>query len=235
MMAYSSPVLSRRTLLRGIGASGTLAVTAAALDWGNGENATVHGPYGPSATGQLVMIIRHGGKRDKSNSLLDIGGTGNTGDNSLTQAGWRRAHKLADLFAPRQGPIRPGLARPTVIYAAGPNDAGGGERTRETLGPLAERLGIPVNTKFGKGDEKALVKQVRASPGPTLICWQRGEIPSIVDAFGPVSPNPPRQWPDKRFDMVWTLLWTLTGTTENWNLAQVPEMVLPGDQATLIN
>jgi hypothetical protein len=31
------------------------------------------------------------------------------------------------------------------------------------------------------------------------------------------------------------MVWTLAGTTESWHFAQVPEMVLPGDQATFID
>jgi hypothetical protein len=125
---------------------------------------------------------------------------------------------------------RPGLARPTAIYAAGANDNGEGQRTRQTATPLADKLGIPVNTSFGKGDEEALVEHVIAQPGPTLISWQHGEIPTIADAFPAVTPTPPAEWPDERFDVVWTF----TKTADGWQFAQIPELVLPQDEASVI-
>ena len=103
----------------------------------------------------------------------------------------RRAHRgRLEPGAPPGRPLRPGrwsprpgLARPTAIYAAGANDNGEGARTRETVTPLADKLGIPVDTSFGKGDEKALVEHVIAQPGPTLISWQHGGIPTIADGL----------------------------------------------------
>jgi len=148
----------------------------------------------------------------------------------LTEMGWNRAHRLVDLLDPAQGPPRPGLARPTAIYAAGANDNGEGARTRETVQPLANHLGLPVNTSFGKGDEKALVEHAIAQPGPTLISWQHGEIPAIAEAFPSVTPTPPSEWPDDRFDQVWTL----TKTADGWHFAQLPELVLLQDQASII-
>ena len=83
----------------------------------------------------------------------------------MTKVGWNRAHRLVELFDPAQGPLRPGLARPPAIYAAGANDNGEGQRTRETVTPLADQLGIPVNISFGKGDEEALVEQSSPNRG----------------------------------------------------------------------
>ena len=170
----------------------------------------------------------HGEKPDGSHPGIDA--NGNQDDSSLTEVGWDRAHRLVDLFDPAQGSPRPGLARPTAIYAAGANDNGEGQRTRETVTPLADKLGIPVNTSFGKGDEEALVEHVIAQPGPTLISWQHGEIPTIADAFPAVTPTPPSEWPDDRFDVVWTF----TKTADGWQFAQIPELVLPEDEASVI-
>ena len=83
----------------------------------------------------------------------------------MTEVGWDRAHRLVDLFDPAQGPPRPGLARPTAIYAAGANDDGEGERTRETVSRWPTSSGIPVNTSFGKGDEEELVEHVLTRTG----------------------------------------------------------------------
>ena len=156
-----------------------------------------------AAPRDVVMIIRHGEKPDGSAPGIDE--DGNDDDNSLTAIGWQRAHGLVDLFDPARGVPRPGLAVPDRIYAAGATDDGEGQRTRETVAPLATALGIPVDTDLGRGDEKKLVKDILAESGTTLISWQHGGIPTIVDDFPSVSPAPPKEWPDDRFDVVWTL------------------------------
>ena len=84
--------------------------------------------------------------------------------------------------------------------------------------------------RYGAGDEKKLVEQVITQPGPTLISWQHGGIPDIAAAFPSVTPKPPSSWPNSRFDIVRTF----TRTADGWDIAQVPEPVLPGDQDTVI-
>ena len=184
----------------------------------------------PSGTppGMLVMVIRHGEKPDGSTGGVDA--QGHDDSHSLTPTGWQRANRLVDLFDPVPGPPRPGLARPVAIYAATANDNGDGLRTRETVTPLADRLGITVNTTFGKGEERALVADVTARPGPTLISWQHEEIPNIAKAFPSTTPDPPSDWPDDRYDVVWTF----TRTADGWHFAQLPELLLPGDRDTVI-
>lgn len=177
------------------------------------------------AVGTVVMVIRHGEKPDDTNPLPGVNDNGQPDDSSLTQVGWDRARRLVDVFDPATGSIRSGLARPTVIFAARATDEGSGQRTRETVAPLAQKLGLQVNTNFGKGQEQALVGALRSQPGPILISWQHGEIPAIAQTLGTVTPAPPAEWPDERFDVIWTF----TKTTDGWDFAQVPEMVLPGD------
>jgi len=188
-------------------------------------------PPAASAAGApttLVMIIRHGEKPDGADPGVDA--QGKPDDSSLTATGWERAKRLVDLFDPLPGPPRPGLATPTAIYAAGVNDDGEGLRPRETVMPLVARLGLTMNTAYGAGDEKKLVAQVITQSGPTLISWQHGGIPDLAKAFPSVSPKPPSDWPDNRFDVVWTF----TRTADGWQFAQVPELVLPGDTDTAI-
>lgn len=184
---------------------------------------------GGAAPGTLVMIIRHG---EKPAGSADVGvdAEGDEDSSSLTATGWERADRLADLFDPAPGAPRPGLARPTAIYAAGATDDGEGVRTRETVAPLVERLDLPANTEFGKGEELALVEHVLGRPGSTLISWQHEGMPVIAAAFPGVTPSPPAQWPDDRFDVVWTL----TRTADGWHFAQVPELALPQDRADTI-
>jgi broad specificity phosphatase PhoE len=177
----------------------------------------------------VVMVIRHGEKPDGDTPGVDA--RGNEDDSSLTELGWTRAHRLADLFDPAPGvPLRSGVTRPQAIYAAGANDSGEGARTRETVEPLADRLGVPVDTTFGKGDEEALAEHVEGRSGPTLISWQHSGIPVIAEAFPSVTPSPPSEWPEDRFDVIWTF----TRTADGWRFAQVPELVLPQDESSPI-
>jgi broad specificity phosphatase PhoE len=227
-MTTDSP-RSRRAVLRAAGTA--VALTVSALLAGCGASPVPTSAPTPAATpapSALVMIIRHGERPDDAHPGIDA--DGNQDDSSLSQIGWDRAHALVGLFDPAQASVRRGLARPKAIYAAGENDNGDGARTRETVKPLADQLGIRVNTSYGKGDEKALVKDVTARPGPTLISWQHGEIPDIVAAFPSVTPKPPSEWPDDTFDVVWTL----TKTADGWHFAQLPELVLPQDKAETI-
>jgi broad specificity phosphatase PhoE len=205
-----------------------LAMSAGVAGCAGGPRPTPPAVSAGDAAPTLVMIIRHGEKPDGSHPGVDA--QGNPDDSSLTATGWQRAKRLVDLFDPVPGPPRPGLATPQAIYAAGANDDGEGLRPRETVMPLAARLGLTMNTSYGAGQEKKLVEQAASEPGPTLISWQHGGIPDIAKAFPSATPKPPSDWPDNRFDVVWTF----TRTADGWRFAQVPELVLPEDQDTVI-
>jgi broad specificity phosphatase PhoE len=211
-------------VLRPVVALVALAMLIAVASCANGPGPSPTAASANSAPGALVMVIRHGEKPDGSHPGVDA--QGKEDDSSLTETGWERANRLADLFDPVSGSPRPGLATPKAIYAAGANDEGEGLRPRETVMPLVARLGLTMNTGYGAGDEKKLVAQVISQPGPTLISWQHGGIPDIAKAFPSVTPKPPSDWPDDRFDIVWTF----ARTADGWHFAQVPELVLPGDQ-----
>ena len=213
------------------------ALTASALLAGCGTEPAANGAATvpvtvvappPPAEHDVVMIIRHGEKPDGTTPGIDE--NGDEDDSSLTTVGWERAHALVDLFDPPHGTPPSPLARPDRIYAAGVTDDGEGQRTRETVTPLADALGVPVDTELGRGDEKKLVTDVLAQSGSTLISWQHGGIPEIVDDFPSVSPKPPEEWPSDRFDVVWTL----TRTADGWHFTQTPELVLTDDHAGVI-
>lgn len=196
-----------------------------------GGSAPGSGTAFSAPVGTVIMIIRHGEKPDDDVSPLPgINVNGVEDDSSLTKVGWDRANALVNVFDPAQGPVRPGLAKPAAIFAAGATEDGEGKRTRETVGPLAHKLGIQTNVDYGKGDEESLIAAATSQPGPTLICWQHGEIPAIAEALGTVTPAVPQEWPDDRFDVVWTF----TKTPSGWSFAQLPEMALPTDQSTTI-
>jgi hypothetical protein len=226
MSGGSASRLTRRDLLQALGV-GTVAASAG-LVAGCAAGGPLSGPAtGPPAGGRVgafIMIIRHGEKPSDDDSSPGIDPDGTANSHSLTARGWARARALADLFAPPTGAPRPGLARPTAIYAAG-GSGGEGLRTRETVAALAARLGVSIDTRFSKGDETALAHEVAGHDAPTLICWQHGEIPTIATAFTEVTPSPPASWPDDRYDLVWTI----SPTDGGWSFHQIPELLLSGD------
>src|SRR4051812_1070162 len=168
---------ARRVVLRLVVALVALAMSAAVAGCTGSPRPSPPAESAGVAPGTRVMVIRHGEKPDDSPG---VDAQGNEDDSSLTATGWERANRLADLFDPVRGPPRPGLATPKAIYAAGANDDGEGLRPRETVMPLVARLGLTMNTSYGKGDEKKLVEQAITQPGPTLISWQHEEIPDIA-------------------------------------------------------
>jgi phosphohistidine phosphatase SixA len=95
-------------------------------------------------------------------------------------------------------------ARPVAIYVSDY------KRTRQTAGPLAERLGLQL-TLYDPSDTPALIARVRAEPGPVLIVGQRSgqlcnspscqpatvlivghsnTVPDIIEGLGGVRPAP---------------------------------------------
>ncbi len=62
------------------------------------------------------------------------------------------------------------------------------KRTRQTAGPLAERLGLePV--LYDPRDTPALVARVRAGPLPALIVGHSNTVPDIVEQLGGTRPG----------------------------------------------
>lgn len=226
-MAVERSPLSRRTLLRAATQGAALVAFPALLGF-----APAPVPLSPTVPvtaprGKIIMIIRHGEKPSKAAVPVGIDLSGQPDTHSLTEQGWIRAANLPRLFVPEQG--RAALPRPSMIYASGTGDGGTeGNRPRQTVRPLAMALRVPVDTSFSRGDESRLVAHAAAQQGPTLICWQHGEIPAMAAAFGRAAPVPPRDWPDSRYDVVWKF--TSTGT--GWRFEQMPERLLPGDSAT---
>lgn len=206
----------RRSLLR----QGGLAVSAALL--GGCASQAQRATATSARANTLIMIIRHAEKPAGSGASQGIDIDGNPDAHSLTVRGWTRAGALVPLFA-GAGAGR-GLVTPTSIYASG-GDGGTGQRPRETVTPLAARLGLRLQTGYAKGAESQLMAAVAVRPGPTLISWQHEEIPALVAALAGVDPAPPAGWPDDRFDLVWML----TPAGQGWSFRQLPQLLLDGD------
>jgi hypothetical protein len=162
----------------------------------------------------MLMIMRHAGKPTASNRQRGVTPNGGHDDHSLSVRGWTRAGALVGLFAPQHGEPAAGLARPDAIYASGHADDGS-HRPVQTVTPLAERLGLDIRRDLGAGAEAQLAAGLTGRSGATLVAWQHEAIPQLVGLLGSVVPAAPREWPDDRFDIVWTL----TRTGQHWRFA----------------
>ena len=101
------------------------------------------------------------------------------------------------------------------------------EATPQQVTAERERLGLdkPLPMRFAVW----LSDVVRLDLGRSLVN-SRPVTGLIAEAFPKVTPTPPTEWPDDRFDLVWTF----TKTADGWHFAQIPELALPQDQADVI-
>jgi len=175
---------------------------------------------------QVIMIIRHAEKPISGHSH-GVTPDGDHDHDSLTVSGWVRAGALIELFASASRAPQRGLGSPERIYAAGFR-GDQSKRAIQTVSPLADHLGIEVDTHYQQGNEAHLAKEIRELRCTTLVCWHHETIHKIVEHLGPVTPQPPQSWPDERFDLVWTFTNT-TNAADGWKFAQVPQLIMSED------
>ena len=141
-----------------------------------------------------LLLVRHGRAGDRSEW------DGPDELRPLDHRGRAQARRLADVLP---------LFGPTTVLSA--------ERTRcqETVQPLADALGLPVEPLPELGEEEfaddpqaglAVVDRLLAGPGVTVVCSQGGAIPSVLMALGVRWDGlPGRLWPPCAKGSVWAL------------------------------
>ena len=126
-------------------------------------------------------------------------------DPHLSRAGVQRAERLVPFITTNPTMNRFGL--PVAVFATRTTKDDNGQRTQETLAPLARMLQLPVQTPFLGKDYAALANLILANPayaGKTvLICWNHEEIPQLAAALG-VTPEPPK-WRGSAYDLVYVI------------------------------
>jgi hypothetical protein len=140
-----------------------------------------------------IILIRHAEKpRDPDNP-------------HLSEAGARRAEQLVSFVTTNPGMKTFGL--PVAVFATKTTKDGNGQRTQETLAPLARALRLRVQAPFTGKDYESLAKLVLLQPkyaGKTvLICWNHEQLPELAAALG-VAPEPPK-WKDGVYDLVYLI------------------------------
>lgn len=140
-----------------------------------------------------VVVIRHAEKPDDPEN------------EHLSPAGVKRADHLASLVT--TDPTLTKFGPPVAIFASSPTKHGAGQRTSETLAPLARALKLQVQTPFASKDGDRMAKLILSTPaysGKTVIvAWTHDEIPKLVKALG-IKPKPAKL-KNSVYDMVYVV------------------------------
>jgi hypothetical protein len=178
----------------------------------------------------MIMVVRHAEKPE--GTLQGVQLDGSPDPDSLIVQGWQRAGALAVLFDPSRGNLQSSLlAVPQFLFAAKFDPTKHSKRPFETLQPLSEKLNLTINDSVKKDDYTAMVDEAVASTGVVLIAWQHQDIPAIGNAILGNDTTVPQTWPGDRFDIVWVFT---AQEGSGYSFAQVPQLLLAGDEATII-
>jgi hypothetical protein len=182
-----------------------------------------------------VLIIRHAEKPDQDHSAVN--GSGAADSKSLTPRGWQRAGVWVEMLAPSLGqPLA--LPKPTAIFASAPAThseiaAGqGGSRSQrplETVSPLAAKLGLDIDLRFGKGKEADLANAISTIAGVVLVCWQHEDIAAIAQALAPPVHGAPTHWPGDCFNVIFRF--DRPTAEAAWAFRQIAPVMLDGDRS----
>ena len=183
------------------------------------------------------MLIRHAEKPNTDGSEpLGIAATGQPDAESLTVRGWQRAGALAALFSQQamlRQPQYSALAQPARLIASAVGKGSPSRRPTETLTPLADRLGLPVETPYTKTQTDLLGQLLGSAAkrggaqGTVLVAWEHSQIPDLARAITGLADLIPSRWPADRFDLIWVLDWQ--ASTRRFTLTQVNQLLLTGD------
>ena len=172
------------------------------------------------------MLIRHGEKPPDSPPPYGIAIDGQQDGESLTVRGWQRAGALACLLTSTgTAPQIHGLAEPRYLYAANPRKHRS-KRSRETLEPLARKLGLEINTDFSPGQEEELATHALSRGGVVLICWRHQQLPTLARHILR-NEQTETEWPEDRYDLVW--VFDLDVAKSVYLFHQVAQNLLHGD------
>jgi len=181
----------------------------------------------PNAVAPQIMLIRHGEKPPHAPPPHGVSAHGERDAESLTVRGWQRAGALASLFSPTvPKEHRHGLSVPSHLYACASRKHVS-KRSRQTLTPLAKKLGIEVNEDFSSGEEDDLAKHAQQRTGAVLICWRHHSLHVLAQHVLGDHATYPTSWSEDRFDVVWVL--DLDPATGQYAFRQVAQELLDGD------
>ncbi len=153
-----------------------------------------HGAAQPLVSGPAhIVLIRHGEEPSDANNP------------HLSAQGQARADQFVEFMTHDPAMIR--LGTPAAIFATETTKDEYGQRTQETVAPLASILRVQVLTPYHAKDYERLAQRVLSDPslgGKTVvICWTHEWLPQLAAALG-VAPQPPK-WKAKVYDLVYVI------------------------------
>jgi len=185
------------------------------------------------AMAKKIMVIRHGEKPDKRDSIRGVSPRGKTSKNELSPRGWQRCGALARFFNPLNGKFaHPSLAKPDTIFASAPSGHVKSKRSEHTVLAVAQSLGKRVNKRHSKGKENKLLQEVLRSGSNVLIAWEHNAIIDLANLILGDRKSSPQRWPGSRFDLVW--VFDQQPGSKKWKFTQVPQILLPGDSRRIL-
>jgi broad specificity phosphatase PhoE len=177
-----------------------------------------------------ISIIRHAEKQLGDGPPRGVLVDGTSDPDSLTPRGWQRAGALVGLFVRRIDQSGDELLpTPTRLFASEIGPHSHSRRPLETLQPLSDRLGLPLDEPFLQDELDQLVQAIRACDGHVLVAWEHKRIPLIANRLVGDGASVPQVWPDERFDVVW--VFEPEPGSGRFRLRQVPQLLLAGDRA----
>lgn len=176
-----------------------------------------------------IMLIRHAEKPPDSPPPYGVSPDGEPDIESLTIRGWQRAGALACLFDPAFT-MSGKLLEPRYLYASNSHKHRS-KRSRQTLMPLARKLGLEINSDFSPGEEAELARDARSRGGVVLICWRHQLLPTLARNVLGDGATAPQRWSERRYDLVW--VFDLDPSTGVYRFSQVAQNLLHGDSPVL--
>ncbi|OAA34618.1 hypothetical protein NOR_08376 [Metarhizium rileyi] len=139
---------------------------------------------GVVAAEPMVYFIRHGEKPADDDQP------------GLSTQGKQRAQCLRQVFGAGSN-YRIGL-----ILAQAYKPDGSRKRPFDTVSPLAQDLGLPVDTSCDRNDSRCVKEAVEnyGGSGNVLICWEHKALRDIAEELGA---DNVKDYPKKRFDEIW--------------------------------
>ncbi|KAG2418414.1 hypothetical protein HFD88_001515 [Aspergillus terreus] len=133
-----------------------------------------------------IYLIRHGEKPD------------DPADDGLNADGFKRAQCLRDVFGAQSAYNIRHILAPKV------SRRGKHRRSYETVLPLADDLGLDIDTSCKSTQVRCVVRRLKRyrGSGNILIAWRHSQMKKIVRDLG--DKHAP-QYPDERFDLIWTI------------------------------
>jgi phosphohistidine phosphatase SixA len=130
-----------------------------------------------------ILIIRHAEEPSKGDGL--------------SSRGTARAQGYVDYF--KNFTIDGKPVKIDYLFAA--SDSSNSRRPRLTLEPIAQALGISIDSQFKSKDFLKLAQKIETLPqgSNVLVCWHHSDIPNLIGALGADAEKlvPNGKWPGK--------------------------------------